>query len=379
MNMGAGFPTGVKWESCRQAHGDTKYVICNAEEGDPGAFVDRSLLEGNPHSILEGVIIGAYAIGAHQGYVYIRNEYHLALQNLTIAMKQAEEHGLLGENILGSGFDFNIKINRGGGAYVCGESTALMASLEGRVGEPRAKYVHTVERGLYDKPSNLNNVETWANIPLIIKKGADWYSKVGSEGSKGTKIFSLSGRINNTGLVEVPMGMTLREIIYKIGGGIPGGKKFKAAQTGGPGGGCIPESLLDLPVDFDQLTKVGSVMGSGSMIVMDESTCMVDIAKYFINFLERESCGKCVPCREGLKRISQILTDITEGKGKDGDIELLERLSATLIDSSLCALGSAAPNPLLTALRYFRDEYEAHIRDKRCPADICQLGAIKII
>ncbi len=376
---GAGFPTGVKWESCRQAHGDTKYVICNAEEGDPGAFVDRSLLEGNPHSILEGVIIGAYAIGAHQGYVYIRNEYHLALQNLTIAMKQAEEHGLLGENILGSGFDFNIKINRGGGAYVCGESTALMASLEGRVGEPRAKYVHTVERGLYDKPSNLNNVETWANIPLIIKKGADWYSKVGSEGSKGTKIFSLSGRINNTGLVEVPMGMTLREIIYKIGGGIPGGKKFKAAQTGGPGGGCIPESLLDLPVDFDQLTKVGSVMGSGSMIVMDESTCMVDIAKYFINFLERESCGKCVPCREGLKRISQILTDITEGKGKDGDIELLERLSATLIDSSLCALGSAAPNPLLTALRYFRDEYEAHIRDKRCPAGACQLNTIKII
>jgi len=373
---GGGFPTGVKWETCRRAHGDTKYIICNAEEGDPGAFVDRSLLEGNPHSVLEGMIIGAYAIGAHQGYVYIRNEYHLALKNLTTAIKQAEEYGLLGENILGSGFDLSIKINRGGGAYICGESTALMASLEGRVGEPRAKYVHTVERGLWEQPSNLNNVETWANVPLIVNQGAEWYSSIGTEGSKGTKIFSLAGKINNTGLVEVPMGTTLREIIYAIGGGIPRGKKFKAAQTGGPSGGCIPESLLDLPVDFDELTKVGSVMGSGSMIVMDEGTCMVDIAKYFIGFLEGESCGKCVPCREGLKRMSQILTDITEGKGKDGDIGLLERLSATLIDSSLCALGSTAPNPVLTTIRYFRDEYEAHIRDKRCPAGVCKLDAV---
>jgi NADH-quinone oxidoreductase subunit F len=373
---GGGFPTGVKWETCRRAHGDTKYIICNAEEGDPGAFVDRSLLEGNPHSVLEGMLIGAYAIGAHQGYVYIRNEYHLALKNLTTAIKQAEEYGLLGENILGSGFDLSIKINRGGGAYICGESTALMASLEGRVGEPRAKYVHTVERGLWEQPSNLNNVETWANVPLIVNQGAEWYSSIGTEGSKGTKIFSLAGKINNTGLVEVPMGTTLREIIYAIGGGIPRGKKFKAAQTGGPSGGCIPESLLDLPVDFDELTKVGSVMGSGSMIVMDEGTCMVDIAKYFIGFLEGESCGKCVPCREGLKRMSQILTDITEGKGNDGDIGLLERLSATLIDSSLCALGSTAPNPVLTTIRYFRDEYEAHIRDKRCPAGVCKLDAV---
>ena len=373
---GGGFPAGVKWESCRRAEGDTKYVICNAEEGDPGAFVDRNLLEGNPHSVLEGMIIGAYAIGAHQGYVYIRNEYRLALEHLTQAIKQAEEYGFLGENILGSGFDFTVKISRGGGAYVCGESTALMASLEGKVGEPRAKYIHTVERGLWEQPTNLNNVETWANIPLIINSGANWYSTIGSEGSKGTKIFSLSGKINNTGLVEVPMGITLREIIYDIGGGIPEGRKFKAAQTGGPGGGCIPEGLLNLPVDFDELTKVGSVMGSGSMIVMDETTCMVDMARYFINFLERESCGKCIPCREGLKRMSQILTDITEGKGKDGDIGLLERLSAALIDSSLCALGSTAPNPVLTTIRYFRDEYEAHIRDRRCPAGVCKLDAV---
>ncbi|MDH5364760.1 MAG: SLBB domain-containing protein, partial [Dehalococcoidia bacterium] len=373
---GGGFPAGVKWESCRRAHGDTKYVLCNAEEGDPGAFVDRSLLEGNPHSILEGMIIGAYAIGAHQSYVYIRNDYHLALKNLITAIKQAEEYGFLGENILGSGFDFSIRINRGGGAYICGESTALMASLEGKVGEPRAKYVHTVERGLWEQPTNLNNVETWANVPLIINNGADWYSKIGTDGSKGTKIFSLVGKINNTGLIEVPMGITLREIIYGIGGGIPEGRKFKAVQTGGPSGGCIPESLLDLPVDFDELTKVGSMMGSGGMIVMDENTCMVDIAKYFVNFLEGESCGKCLPCREGLKRMSQILTDITEGKGNDGDIDLLERLSATLIDSSLCALGSTAPNPVLTTIRYFRDEYEAHIRGKRCPAGVCKLDAV---
>jgi NADH-quinone oxidoreductase subunit F len=369
---GGGFPTGVKWETCRQAKGETKYIICNCDEGDPGAFMDRSLMEGNPHSVLEGMLIGAYAIGGHQGYIYVRNEYPLAVRNAQIAIEQAEKLGLLGKNILGSGFDFSVRISRGGGAFVCGESTALMASLEGKVGEPRAKYVHTVEKGLWEQPTNLNNVETWANIPLIIKNGADWYAEVGTEGSKGTKIFSLVGKINNTGLVEVPMGITLREIIYDIGGGIPGGKKFKAVQTGGPSGGCIPESSLDLPVDFDQLTKVGSMMGSGGMIVMDENSCMVDIAKYFINFLEGESCGKCVPCREGLKRMSQILTDITEGRGKEGDIELLERLSAAIADSSLCALGSTAPNPVLTTIRYFRDEYETHIKDKRCPAGVCK-------
>jgi len=369
---GGGFPAGIKWETCRRAHGDTKYIICNCDEGDPGAFMDRSLMEGNPHSVLEGMIIGAYAIGGHQGYIYIRNEYPLAVRNAQIAIEQAEEYGLLGKNILGSGFDFSIRISRGGGAFVCGESTALMASLEGKVGEPRAKYVHTVEKGLWEQPTNLNNVETWANVPLIIKNGADWYSTIGTEGSKGTKIFSLVGKINNTGLVEVPMGISLKEIIYDIGGGIPGGRKFKAVQTGGPSGGCIPESLLDLPVDFDQLTKVGSMMGSGGMIVMDEDTCMVDIAKYFIGFLQGESCGKCIPCREGLKRMNQILTDITEGRGKEGDIELLERLSAAITDSSLCALGSTASNPVLTTIRYFRDEYEAHIRDKRCPASVCK-------
>ena len=369
---GGGFPTGTKWETCRNAEGDTRYVICNCDEGDPGAFMDRSLMEGNPHSVLEGMVIGAYAIGSHQGYIYVRNEYPLAVKNAQIAIEQAERLGLLGKNILGSGFDFSVKISRGGGAFVCGESTALMASLEGKVGEPRAKYVHTSEKGLWEQPTNLNNVETWANVPLIIKNGADWYGKIGSQGSKGTKIFSLVGKINNTGLIEVPMGVTLKDIIHGIGGGIPDGKKFKAVQTGGPSGGCVPESLLNLHVDFDELDKAGSMMGSGGMIIMDENTCMVDIAKYFVNFLEGESCGKCLPCREGLKRMSQILTDITKGRGKEGDIELLERLSATLIDSSLCALGSTAPNPVLTTLRYFRDEYEAHIKDRRCPAGVCK-------
>ncbi|MFC2003457.1 NADH-ubiquinone oxidoreductase-F iron-sulfur binding region domain-containing protein [Chloroflexota bacterium] len=369
---GGGFPTGIKWESCRRAHGDVKHVICNCDEGDPGAFMDRSLMEGNPHSALEGMIIGAYAIGSHQGYIYVRNEYPLAVKNAEMAIKQAEDYGFLGKNVLGSGFDFTIRINRGGGAFVCGESTALMASMEGKVGEPKAKYIHTSEKGLWEQPTNLNNVETWANVPIIIKNGAEWYSKIGTEGSKGTKIFSLVGKIINTGLVEVPMGITLREIIYDIGGGIPGGKKFKAVQTGGPSGGCIPESLLDLPVDFDELTKVGSMMGSGGMIVMDENTCMVDIAKYFIEFLEGESCGKCVPCREGLKRMSQILTDITEGRGQDGDIELLEQMSETLIDGSLCGLGNSAPNPALSTIRYFRDEYEVHIKDKQCPAGVCK-------
>jgi NADH:ubiquinone oxidoreductase subunit F (NADH-binding)/(2Fe-2S) ferredoxin len=375
---GGGFPTAAKWETTRRAHGNTKYVICNADEGDPGAFMDRSLVEGNPHSVLEGMIIGAYAIGSHQGYIYIRNEYPLAVRNARTAIQQAEEYGLLGENILGSGFDFNIRINRGGGAFICGESTALMASLEGRVGEPRAKYIHTSEQGLWGQPTNLNNVETWANVPLIINNGADWFSQIGTEGSKGTKIFSLVGNISNTGLVEVPMGITLREIIYDIGGGIPKGRNFKAVQTGGPSGGVIPESLLDLTVDFDELTKAGSMMGSGGMIVMDDKTCMVDVAKYFVSFLEGESCGKCLPCREGLRQMRQILTNITEGRGKKGDIELLEDLSATLVDSALCALGTTAPNPVLSTIRYFRDEYEAHINEKRCPAGVCDLEAVKV-
>ena len=369
---GGGFPTGIKWETVRRASGDTKYVICNSDEGDPGAFMDRSLMEGNPHSILEGMIIGAYAIGSHQGYIYIRNEYPIAVHNAVVAIQQAEEYGLLGDNILGSGFDFHIRINRGGGAFVCGESTALIASLEGLVGEPRAKYIHTAEQGLWGRPTNLNNVETWANVPLIINNGADWYTKIGTENSKGTKIFSLVGKINNTGLVEVPMGITLREIVFDIGGGIPKDKKFKAVQTGGPSGGVIPESLLDLSIDFDELAKAGSMMGSGAMIVMDENTCMVDIAKYFVSFLEGESCGKCLPCREGLRRMREILTDITEGRGKEGDIELLEKLSNVMIDTSLCALGTTAPNPVLSTIRYFRDEYEAHIRDKKCPAGVCK-------
>jgi len=368
---GGGFSAGVKWESCRKAEGEPKYVICNADEGDPGAYMDRSLLEGNPHSILEGMVIGAYAIGSHEGYIYVRNEYPLAVKNITIAIQQAEESGFLGDNILGSGFDFNVRVSRGGGAFVCGESSALMTSLEGRVGRPRAKYIHTVEKGIWGKPSNLNNVETWANVVLIIKKGANWYKKIGTEGSKGTKIFSLVGKINNTGLIEVPMGMTLREIIYDIGGGIPNGKKFKAVQTGGPSGGCLPESKLDLPVDFDELTKSGSMMGSGGMIVMDEDTCMVDLARYFLNFLVEESCGKCVPCREGVWRMLQIVTDICEGRGKEEDIELLEDLSDSIRDTALCALGSTAPNPVLTTLKYFRDEYIAHIKDKKCPGGVC--------
>ncbi|MBW2553587.1 MAG: NADH-quinone oxidoreductase subunit NuoF [Deltaproteobacteria bacterium] len=369
---GGGFPAGVKWESCREAEGDVRYVICNADEGDPGAYMDRSLLEGNPHSVLEGMIIGAYAIGSNQGYVYVRNEYPLAISNLTVALKQAERYGLLGDNILGSGFSFGVKIARGGGAFVCGESSALTASLEGNVGEPRAKHIHTVESGLWDKPTNLNNVETWANVPLIIDKGADWYGKIGTEGSKGTKIFSLVGKVNNTGLVEVPMGITLREIIYDIGGGIPGGRKFKAVQTGGPSGGCIPDEHLDLPVDFDRLSEVGSMMGSGGMIVMDERTCMVDIAKYFLNFLKDESCGKCTSCREGVERMHEIVTNITLGKGKESDIELLKELGEVIAETSLCALGGTAPYPVLSTIRYFRDEYEAHIKDKKCPAGVCK-------
>jgi len=370
---GAGYPTGSKWESTRRAKGKVKYVICNADEGDPGAFMDRSLVEGNPHSVLEGMIIGAYAIGSHEGYIYIRNEYPLAVRNMGIAIAQAQAAGLLGRNIMGAGFSFKITMKRGGGAFVCGESTALMASLEGRVGEPRAKYIHTSEQGLWGKPSNLNNVETWANVPLIINKGADWYSKIGTKNSKGTKIFALVGNIINTGLVEVPMGTTLREIVFDIGGGIPKGRKFKAVQTGGPSGGMIPEKLLDLPVDFDELTKAGSMMGSGGMIVMDDKTCMVDMARYYTTFLEGESCGKCLPCREGLRQMRYILDGITGGRGKKGDIKLLEELSATLVDASLCQLGSTASNPVMSSIRHFRDEYETHIKDKKCPAGVCKL------
>lgn len=369
---GAGFPAGRKWEGSRNAPEPIKYVIVNADEGDPGAFMDRALLEGNPHSILEGLIIGGYAVASHEGYFYVRQEYPLAVENINLAIKQAEEYGLLGENILGSGFDFKVIVHQGAGAFVCGESTALMTSLEGKAGEPRPKYVRSNVKGLWERPSVLNNVETWANVPLIINKGADWFSSVGTESSKGTKIFSLVGKITNTGLVEVPMGMTLNEIIYKIGGGIPNGKKFKAVQTGGPSGGCIPENLLDLQVGFDELTKAGSMMGSGGMIVLDEDTCMVDVARYFIEFLTDESCGKCVPCREGLRQMHRILTNITKGLGKEGDIELLEELAETAVEASLCALGKSAPNPFLSTLKYFRDEYEAHIREKKCPALACK-------
>jgi len=369
---GAGFPAGRKWEGSRNASEPIKYVIVNADEGDPGAFMDRALLEGNPHSILEGLIIGGYAISANEGYFYVRQEYPLAVENINLAIKQAEDYGLLGKNILGSGFDFNVMVHQGAGAFVCGESTGLMTSLEGKVGEPRPKYTRSNIKGLWNRPSVLNNVETWANVPLIVNKGADWFTSIGTASSKGTKIFSLVGKITNTGLVEVPMGMTLKDIIYKIGGGIPGGKKFKAVQTGGPSGGCIPEKLLDLEVGFDELSKAGSMMGSGGMIVMDEDTCMVDVARYFINFLTDESCGKCVPCREGLRQMHKILTNITAGKGKEGDIEILETLAETAVEASLCALGKSAPNPFLSTLRYFRDEYEAHIKEKRCPALSCK-------
>ncbi|MGA7145583.1 MAG: NADH-ubiquinone oxidoreductase-F iron-sulfur binding region domain-containing protein [Desulfobacterales bacterium] len=368
---GGGFPTGIKWETCHRHNGD-KYVICNADEGDPGAYMDRSLLEGNPHLVLEGMIIGAVAIGSNQGYVYVRHEYPLAVKNLSIALRRAEELGFLGKNILGSGLDLNIRISRGGGAFVCGESTALMASLEGMPGRPRAKYIHTVEKGFRNNPSNLNNVETWANVPVIIDKGADWYAAIGTERSKGTKIFSLVGKVTNTGLVEVPMGTTLRTIIYDIGGGIPNKKKFKAVQTGGPSGGCIPEQFLNLGVDFDELTKVGSIMGSGGMIVMDQDTCMVDVARYFLDFLKEESCGQCNPCREGITAMLDILTDICQGNGKEGDIELLEDLGMMIQKFSLCGLGTSAPNPVLTTILYFRDEYEAHIKDKKCPSGVCK-------
>jgi NADH-quinone oxidoreductase subunit F len=368
---GAGYPTGKKWENCHHAKGEPKYVICNCDEGDPGAFMDRSLLEGNPHAILEGMLIGAYAIGASQGFIYVRHEYPLAHKNAGVAITQARKVGLLGKNILGSGFSFDVEMAKGGGAFVCGESTALIASIEGKVGEPRSKQIHMVEQGLWGKPTNLNNVETWANVPLIIIKGSQWFSSIGTEKSKGTKIFSLVGKVKNTGLVEVPMGITLKEIIFDIGGGQQDGKRIKAVQTGGPSGGCIPASLFDLPVDFESLSQVGSMMGSGGMIVMDEGTCMVDVAKYFVHFLQEESCGKCLPCREGLKRMGQILDNITEGKGDEESLSLLEELAEVVADTSLCGLGKTAPNPVLSALRYFRSEFEAHIYQKRCPAAVC--------
>jgi NADH:ubiquinone oxidoreductase subunit F (NADH-binding)/(2Fe-2S) ferredoxin/NAD-dependent dihydropyrimidine dehydrogenase PreA subunit len=377
---GGGFPTGIKWETCRNIAGDKHYVICNADEGDPGAFMDRSTVESDPHAVIEGMLIGAFAVGSSEGYVYIRNEYPIALDRLQTAIKQAREYGLLGTNILDKGFDFDIRIARGAGAFVCGESTALMASIEGRPGEPRAKYVHTVEKGLWDKPTCLNNVETWANVPQIINHGASWFTSIGTGdvsgnpwgGSKGTKVFSLSGKVNNTGLIEVPMGITLRKIIFDIGGGIKDGRKFKAVQTGGPSGGFIPESLLDLAVDYEELTKVGSMMGSGGMVVADEDNCMVDMAKYFLSFTQAESCGKCVPCREGTKRMLDILEKITVGEGTEEDLVLLEELSNMVVESSLCALGGSAPNPVLTTLKYFREEYEAHVRNKKCPGHACR-------
>jgi len=371
---GGGFPTARKWRGCRRAEAPEgiRYVICNGDEGDPGAFMDRSVMEGNPHAVLEGMIIGAYAVGANQGYIYVRNEYPLAVEHLKLAIDQARAFGFLGEDILGSGFSFDIRINRGGGAFVCGESTALMSSLEGRTGEPRTKYIHTVESGLNGRPTVLNNVETWANVPAIIRLGASNFTAIGTEGSKGTKVFSLVGKITNTGLVEVPMGITLRRIIEEIGGGVKGGKAFKAVQTGGPSGGCIPAEHLDVAVDFDELTRLGSMMGSGGMIVMDEDTCMVNVAKYFLGFLKSESCGKCTPCREGIAQMLAILERISSGKGEMEDLDRLETLAELLAEGSLCALGKTAANPILSTLKYFRGEYEEHILKRHCPARECR-------
>jgi len=369
---GAGFPTGLKWELTHKAKGDKKYVVCNADEGDPGAFMDRSLLEGDPHRIIEGMIIAAYAVGADEGYVYVRAEYPLAIKRLEIAIQQAEKLGLLGEDIFGSGFNFKLHIKKGAGAFVCGEETALMASIEGKRGMPRPKPPFPSDKGLWGKPTCINNVETFGNVPFIIKEGAATFNSVGTEKSKGTKVFALTGKINNTGLVEVPMGITLREIIFDIGGGLNQGKKFKAVQTGGPSGGCIPAEHLDLPIDYESLKGVGAMMGSGGMVIMDDSTCMVDIARYFLSFTQSESCGKCTPCREGTKRMLEILNRICEGEAREGDLELLEDLAEHIKDTALCGLGQSAPNPVLSTLKYFRDEYEAHIYDKKCPAGVCR-------
>ena len=369
---GAGFPTGVKWQFCHDAPGATKYIVCNADEGDPGAFMDRALLEGDPHAVLEGMLIGAYTIGASEGYIYIRAEYPLAIGRLRVALKQMEECGLLGDSIMGSGFNFHIKIKEGAGAFVCGEETALMASIEGDRGMPRSRPPFPAQAGLWGKPTNINNVETWSDVSAILQKGPDWYASYGTEKSKGTKTFSLAGKIERTGLIEVPMGITLREIIYGIGGGVLEGKDFNAVQTGGPSGGCLPASLLDSPVDYDSLAAAGSIMGSGGMVVMDEDNCMVDVARYFLTFTQTESCGKCIPCRWGTKQMLDILNDITNGRGRPGDIELLQELAQSVKDGSLCGLGQTAPNPVLTTIRYFRDEYEAHIFEKRCPALACK-------
>ncbi len=369
---GAGFPTGKKWEACKNVDSDIKYVICNADEGDPGAFQDRSVMEGNPHSVIEGIIIAGYAIGAQKGFIYVRAEYPLAVKRLKIAIEQARYEGFLGDNILNSNFSFEIDIFQGAGAFVCGESTALVRSIEGKRGMPRPMpRARTSEEGLWNKPTLLNNVKTFANVPLIIKNGAEWFLKKGTEKSKGTAVFSLTGKVVNCGLIEVPMGTTLRKIIFDIGGGIPGNKKFKAVQTGGPSGGCLPADMLDLPVDFDSLKQVGSIMGSGGLVVMDEDTCMVDVARYFLDFTQRESCGQCIPCRLGTKQMFDILDDITKGKGRLEDIDTLLELSESIKIASICGLGKTAPNPVLTTIKYFRDEYEAHIIDKKCPADVC--------
>jgi NADH:ubiquinone oxidoreductase subunit F (NADH-binding) len=369
---GAGFPTGVKWGFCAASPGDEKYIVCNADEGDPGAFMDRSIIESDPHSVLEGMIIGAKAIGSSQGFVYIRDEYPLAVERLIIAIDQARGYGLLGTDILGAGVDFDLDVCRGSGAFVCGEETSLMASIEGRSPTPRVRPPFPAAEGLWGKPTNINNVETWANVPVIIDRGAAWFSSVGTENSKGTKVFSVVGKVANCGLVEVPMGTTLREIVFDIGGGIPDGKRFKAVQTGGPSGGCIPESLLDLPIDYERLAEVGSIMGSGGLIVMDEATCMVDVARYFLEFLRGESCGKCTACREGVAAMHDILVGICAGRGNQEDIQILQDLCEAIRDASLCALGATAPNPVLSTLRHFRDEYEAHIEERRCPAHVCK-------
>ena len=369
---GGGFPTGRKWTECREAPGDEKYVICNADEGDPGAYMDRCVLEGNPHLVLEGMMIGAWAVGAQKGYVYVRNEYPLAVKHSDIAVQQARELGLLGDNILGSCFSFDVEIARGGGAFVCGESTALMASLEGKVGEPRPKDVHTAVDGLYHKPTTLNNVETWANVPSIVLNGSSWFASKGSNGSKGTKILALTGRIKNTGLVEVAMGTPIREVVFDIGGGAVDGSPIKAVQIGGPSGGCLPVDKFDLPIDFDVLSEAGSMVGSGGMVVMDEESCMVDVAKYFLTFLQDESCGKCVPCRLGIARMLEIITDITDGRGRPEQLDLLEELADTVSQTALCGLGKTAPNPVISTLRHFRSEYETHIKEQRCPAGVCK-------
>ncbi|MDW8168581.1 MAG: NADH-quinone oxidoreductase subunit NuoF [Acidobacteriota bacterium] len=369
---GAGFPTGIKWKVCREQPKTPKYIICNCDEGDPGAYMDRSVFESDPHSVIEGQTIAAYAIGASQGYIYVRTEYPLAIKRMQKAIEQARDYGLLGENILGSGFSFDLEIREGSGAFVCGEETSLIHSIEGKSPEPRQRPPFPAQVGLWGCPTVINNVETLATIPVIINRGADWFSRIGTETSKGTKIFSLVGKVNNTGLIEVPMGITLREIIYEIGGGIPGNRQFKAVQIGGPSGGCIPASLIDLPVDYESLTQAGAMMGSGGMIVMDEDTCMVDVAKFFIQFTNDESCGKCTVCRDGSGAMLEVLTRITEGEGREGDIEFLEELAMAIKDASMCGLGTTLPNPVLTTIRYFRDEYEAHIREKRCPAKVCK-------